>query len=273
VSPEGLVFLGDLTGGGVVAQAQHPAVHLRTRNDPQNLHPVVQGSVTVQAPTCAPQSFDYVESIQDDRYTLTVDLEWLFEPIEYAWTVNGQALTTASGEVILGMGNVSVLQYTGTVKTALPPPDGTPILGHAIELRYGLGTHARGADRTLVLNARNEDANYDIRVEVRAKDTLGRVFGDAVNLTMRGDIAELGTDYDEYMNRCMKAAADLVNKKGRQKGKVKPGEPQEQWQDLLDAVAQQAREGNAEAVALIPGLMKAFGVEVVNKTLAGKVKV
>ena len=264
VFPEGLAVLGDR--GGIVSPVQHPAIHIRTSNDPQNLRAVVESSVVVQAPTCAAQSFDYVESIQDDRYKLTVESELLFEPIDYVWTINGQALTSANEVRVIGIGGMFTLEYTGTVAMALPPPNGTAISGHSISLLYA----ATGP--TLILNARNEDANYDIRVELHATDALGRVFTDAVNLTMVGDIATFGEDYDQYLSNCLKATDALVNKKGRQKGRVKPGEPQEQWQDLLDAMTHQVLLGNPEATAMIPGLVKALGVDVVGKSLAGKLK-
>jgi hypothetical protein len=35
----------------------------------------------------------------------------------------------------------------------------------------------------------------------------------------------------------------------------------------VEAVTQQARDGNAEAQAVIPGVMKAVGMQVVGKTL------
>ena len=193
---------------------------------------------------------------------MTVETEWLFEPVEYAWTVNGELLIPAGEVVILGPRGLRELDYVGTVKVALPPPNGTAIYGHAIKLMYSV------SGRTLRLSARSEDANYDIRVEVRATDALGRRFSDAVNLTMVGDIVEFGQDYEDYMDACVKAAADVVNKKGRQKGKVKPGEPQEGWRDLVDAVTQRARLGDVEAQALIPGMAKAVGLPVVGKALA-----
>ncbi len=216
--------------------------------------------MTVQGPTCAPKAFDYVESIQDDRNTLSIDTEWVFEPVEYIWTVNGLALTPAV--VVIGARGLQALDYAGTVKVALPPPNGTAIYGHSINLMYSVG------GRTLRLYARNEDANYDIRVEVRATDALGRRFSDAVNLIMVGDIVEFGQDYEDYMDACVKAATDVVNKKGRKQGKVEPGEPQERWRDLLDAVTQQAWEGNVEAQALVPGIMKAVGLQTVGKALS-----
>jgi hypothetical protein len=262
VSSEGFLLMGDRAGGGVVSTVQQAAIHVRTANAPANLHAVAQGTATVQGPTCAPKAFDYVESIQDDQNTLTVDTEWMFEPVEYAWTVNGQPLIPADQVVIIGPGGLRALDYMGTVNVALPPPNGTAIYGHSIRLMYS------ASSGTLRLYARNEDANYDIRVEVRATDALGRRFSDAVNLTMVGDIVEFGQDYEDYMNACVKAAAGVVNKKGRQQGKVKPGEPQERWRDLVDAVTQQARLGDVEAQALIPGMMKAVGLPVVGKALA-----
>jgi hypothetical protein len=262
VSPEGFILLGDRAGGGVIATVQHPAIHIRTNDEPANLHAVAQGTATVQGPTCAPHAFDYVESIQDDQNTLTVDTDWLFEPVEYSWTVNGQPLIPTGEIRIIGKGQgLRPLDYVGTVKVALPPPNGTAVFGHPIKLMYS------AAGRTLSLNARNEDANYDIRVEVQATDALGRKFSDAANLSMIGDIVEFGQDYEDYMDACLKATADVVNKKGRQRGSVKPGEPQERWRDLVEAVTQQARDGNAEAQAVIPGVMKAVGMQVVGKTL------
>jgi hypothetical protein len=258
-SPEGLTLLGDHPGGGPSAPAAIPAIHLRTREDPQNLHGVARGTVTVRGPGCEPRDFGYEESIQDDRNTLTVETDWLLDPVQYTWTVDGQPLTPASPVPSVSEPMLA-LDFIGTVTTALPPPSGTPIAGHAIRLLYLL----RGSSLTLA--ARNEDANYSIRVEVRARDALGRSFSDAANLTMVGDIVEFGTDYDDYMDACLKAVAGRVNAKGRQRGRVKPGEPQESWRELLDAVTLQAQLGDAEAEALVPALKRTFGTALVGRS-------
>ena len=81
ISTEGMVLLGNRIGG-VVSQVRQPSVHIRTQHEPQNLVATGSGPVTVQAPTCAAEVFNYVQWVQDDRYTLTVASEWLIEPIE-----------------------------------------------------------------------------------------------------------------------------------------------------------------------------------------------
>ena len=208
---------------------------MRTQYDPQNLHGAAAGTVSVQAPTCSAQTFAYEESIQDDRVTVTIDTDRLFEPVDYLWTLNGQALASSGNLAVIGGNGETVLKFTQTVTTALPPPNGTAIAGHAVELRYRLSGASRGPDSRLVLNARSQDANYDVRVEVRATDALGRHFSDAVNLKLVGDIVEFGDDYEEYLDKCLKATADIVNKKGRTKSKVKVGDPRENWRDLVTA--------------------------------------
>ncbi len=268
ITGEGLLLSGDR--GGVSIAHIVPAIHLRTKEDPQNLHGVARGSVTVQPLACEPRTFAYEESIQDDRKILTVEQEWLFDPVTYAWTVNGEPLASRVGTVVQPGAGDPAIDFIGTVTSALPPPNGTAINGHATELHYRLEETQRGPDSRLVLNARNQDANYNIRVEVRATDAIGRHFSDAVNLEMLGDIAEFGEDFDDYMDQCMKAAADLVNKKGQTRSKVKPGQPQESWRELVDIVSLQIREGNPEAAALVPSMTKAFGVQVVSRSLAGK---
>jgi hypothetical protein len=268
VSPEGVVLQGDGAGGGFVPQVTQPAVHIRAEHTPQNVRATGSGPITVQAVTCPPATFQYLQTVQDDFYTLTVANEWLMDPVDYAWTVNGTPITPLSS---------GVLRYNGTVKTAVPPPDGEPISGHAIELAYTNGTHIlglslKGSSATLTLAARQQDLNYDIRVEVRATDALGREFSDAANLRIVGDIATFDGDYYEYLNHCLKAATDLVNKKAKWKSKVRPGEPQELYKDLLDIVTAQIHDGDAEAAALIPSLKSAYGVAAVNRALAGKLR-
>ena len=263
ISPEGAVLLGNRLGGGIVTAVQNPAVHIRTNDDPLPVN-AVPGSATVQGPTCQPQLFDYVELIQDDRNTLTVDSDWMFEPIDYAWAINGVPLVPSSELTVLGGDGMTALDFNGTVESPLPAPNGTAIPEHAITLMY------RAAGRTLLLNARHGDLNYDIRVELRATDALGRVLSDAVNLTMTGDVVQFGQDYEDYMDACVKAATARVNDKGRKQRPPKPGEPRENWRDLMDLVAVQLRAGDPEAHALLPGLMRAVGVRVVAKAMAGK---
>ena len=166
------------------------------------------------------------------------------------------------------------MKYTSTVMASIPPPNGTAIPGHEIQLQYQVGTiGAFGsfrAGKKLNLFARKEDLNYMVRVEVRVTDAIGRKFSDAANLPMKGDIAEFGEDYYEYLNQCIKTTAGTVNKKGRFRPKVKPGDPQQQLASLLDEVSQQVREGDPDATALIPTLTKIFGAVVVSKAMAGK---
>ncbi|MEP6731181.1 MAG: hypothetical protein ABJE10_11110 [bacterium] len=261
VSDEGFILLGDRTGGGVVSASQQAAIHLRTSRTPENLHEVGRGSVVVQGPTCAPMSFDYVRSAQDDQCTLTLETDWVFEPLTYTWTIDGEPLVESSKVVVIGGNGRTPFDFTGTVTEELPPPNGTAIPGHAIKLAYRL------AGASLSVFARHDDANYEIRVEVRAVDALGRSFSDAVNIEMRGDIVTLAPEYDTYMDACVKAAADIVNKKGTKSGKGRPGEPQEHWKDFVEALTLAAVEGNIAAQAAIPGIMKAVGSRVVAKSL------
>jgi hypothetical protein len=243
---------------------------------PENRVATGIGLVTVQAPTCAPEVFECTQWVQDDRYRLTVVSDWLIEPIEYEWTINGQTLPSDPFIFVDPTRvNMQVLKYTGTVNAVIPPPNGTAIPGHAIELQYLVGTQlfgmkVRGSGKTLALKARKKDLNYDIRVEVRATDALGRVFTDAANLKMIGDIAEFDRDYYDYLNRCLKATADVVNKKALWKSRLKPSEPQEQLTDMLQLVSQQLREGDHEAAAMVPALTNVFGVAAVSKALSGK---
>jgi len=220
--------------------------------------------------------FNYIQWVQDDQYALTVESKWLIEPIEYAWTVNGQPLSPNTSVFIdSARFRMNVLKYIGTATASIPPPNGTAIPGHAIELQYQVGSQfldslLPGSGKTLALKARKEDFNYDIRVEVRATDALGRVFTDAANLTMTGDIAEFGADYYDYLNRCLKATADLVDKKAVWKSKVKPGEPREQMQNLLDVVSQRLLEGDQAAAAMVPALTNVFGIAAVSNAISAK---
>ena len=266
VTPEGIVLYGQR--GGTVSPVQRPGLHIRTNEAPQNLRAVGEGSVVVQAPTCTAKSFDYTEYVQDDWYTLQVETELLFEPVECEWEVNGQPLVSENLILIIGGGNMSSLDYTGTIIDPIPPPNGTAIAGHQIQLLYRVGSNSRGSNSSLLLSARQQDENYDIRVEVRGTDALGRAFTDAVNLTMVGKIVRFGTDYDEYLDDCLKETAKFVDSKGRKSRTLKPGETQERWQDLLDFVSVQAQAGNPEARAVIPAFAEALGARVVGKALA-----
>lgn len=72
-----------------------------------------------------------MELIQDDRNTLTVDSDWLFEPIDYAWSINGIPLVPASEIVVVGGNGMTALDFTGTVESPLPPPNGTLCLANS----------------------------------------------------------------------------------------------------------------------------------------------
>lgn len=94
---------------------------------------------------------------------------------------------------------------------------------------------------------------------------------DAVNLTMTGDVVTFGQDYEDYMDACVAAATDRVNKKGRKQRAPGPGEPRERWRDLVEAIARQVQAGDPDAQALVPALMKAGGAREVGQALVGRV--
>lgn len=265
VTPEGLIFIGDRPGG-VVWQRIEPSARIRAVQEAQDYHASGGGSATVQPLMCPPKDFLYVQYVQDDRYRLTVEQQGLFEPVEYLWTINGVRLPSLAKDT---------LKYVGTVEATVPPPTGTQIPGHNIELGYSLGRHIpgelpTGTDAILTLSARKEDLNYDIRVEVTVTDVLGRKFFDAANLKMVGDISEFGADYYEYLNQCLKAATKMVDLKWKEFRTPGLGEPQENFADLLDIVVQKIREGDAAANSLLPGLMKGLGIQNVTKAMKGK---
>ena len=267
VTPEGLIFTGD-RAGAVVWQKIAPSARIRATQDAQDYHAVGGGFAMVQPLMCSPKEFQYVQYVQDDRYRLSVERQGLFEPVEYVWSINGEELPSLGKDT---------LKYVGTVEATVPPPTGTQIPGHSIELSYELGIHTkgeitRGSDATLVLSARKQDLNYDIRVEVRVTDAIGRRFFDAANLRMIGDISEFGADYFEYLNQCLKAATKMVDLKWKETRTPRLGEPQESFADLLDVVVQRIREGDPAANSLLPGLMKGLGVEKVSKALKGKTR-
>lgn len=267
ITPEGLIFTGD-RAGGVVWQKVTPSARIRTAQDAQDYHATGGGFATVQPLMCPPKEFQYVQFVQDDRYRLSVERQGLFEPVEYLWSINGEALPS------LGK---STLKYVGTVEATVPPPNGTQIPGHMIELSYSLGTHLpgdipRGTNDVLTLHARRQDLNYDIRVEVRITDAIGSTFYDAANLRMVGDISKFGTDYYEYLNQCLTAATKMVDMKWRESRTPRLGEPQENLTNLLDIVVQRIHEGDPAATSMVPGLMKSLGVEAVTKALKGKIR-
>lgn len=267
ITPEGLIFTGD-RAGGVVWQRITPSVRVRAAQDAQDYHAIGAGSAVVQALKCPPKEFEYVQFVQDDRYRLSVERQGLFEPVDYQWSINGQALPSLSRDT---------LKYTGTVEATVPPPNGTQIPGHMIELSYSLGTHIpgdlpRGTNEVLTLNARRQDLNYDIRVEVRVTDAIGSVFFDAVNLRMVGDISKFGADYYEYLNQCLTAATRMVDMKWRESRTPRLGEPEENFTNLLDIVVRRIHEGDPAATSMVPGLVKSLGVEAVTKALKGKIR-
>ncbi|HEX6187943.1 MAG TPA: hypothetical protein VFZ40_07675 [Pyrinomonadaceae bacterium] len=267
VTPEGLIFTGD-RAGGVVWQKITPSARIRATQDAQDFHATGGGLATVQPLMCPPKEFQYVQFVQDDRYRLSVERQGLFEPVEYVWSVNGEELPSLGKDT---------LKYVGTVEATVPPPTGTQIPGHSIELSYELGIHLkgelpRGSDAVLTLNARSGDFNYDIRVEVRITDAIGRTFFDAANLRMVGDISEFGADYYEYLGQCLKAATKMVDMKWRESRTPRLGEPQENFADLLNVVVQKIHEGDPAANSLLPGLVKGLGIEKVSKALKGKIR-
>ena len=220
VSAEGLLFRGYCDGQWEWNPRQS-GIRIRTANDPQNRHQTGSGPTTVQVGKCAPQEFTYIQSLQDDKHTLTVETDLLVPPLTSTWTVNDLALATEESTVF-APGVRPLLKYRDTIHTAAPPPNGVSIPDHPIELSYWVprADWGSGLHRTLLLTARQADLNYKVVVKVRVTDALGRVFDASAIVEIVGDIAEFDGDYHAYMYKCLVQSLDVPNYKVKKNGRA-----------------------------------------------------
>ena len=188
----------------------------------------------------------------------------LIEPIAVTWTINGTPLTQRSG----------TYKYTGTVNAALPPPNGTDIPNHEVEVAYEIGGALLldSSARNLALHTRDGDLNYTMRIEVRAADAIDRAYYDAVNTSVVGDRVFMGPDYDAYIAECLAKIRDTADKKGRQQVRPKPGEPQEKLGDLVARVIEHIQAGNAESHVLLSAAVRAYGAPAVGAELTSQAR-
>jgi hypothetical protein len=260
IIPEGAIVQGDITVYLPAPAAIAPRV---TFTSTQSAEPTgaSSGQVTVQAPTCEARTFDYTEVQQIDTHTLQAVPLLLIDPIDYTWRIDGTVLTQKKG----------VWTAIGTVVAALPPPVGTSIAGHAIELAYRIGPDFPAtimASDSLWLQARPADLNYNLYIEVEAVDAVGQRCANAASISIVGDMLQLGKDYDDYMSKCLQQVRDIVNRKGRQQVTPKPGDPQQRLPDVVEEIASHLRAGNPEAHALVAAAVQTYGATAVSSELA-----
>jgi hypothetical protein len=215
-------------------------------------------------PPCEPKLFDYEEVGQAHDFTYEVTTVGLIEPIAVTWTINGTLLTQRSG----------TYKYTGTVNAALPPPNGTDIPNHEVEVAYEIGGALLldSSARNLALHTRDGDLNYTMRIEVRAADAIDRAYYDAVNTSVVGDRVFMGPDYDAYIAECLAKIRDTADKKGRQQVHPKPGQPQEKLGDIVARVIEHIQAGNAESHVLLSAAVRAYGAPAVGAELTSQAR-
>jgi hypothetical protein len=257
ITAEGAIVQGNLP----LAPLPHPvppAVRLHVE-DVMRMTGGTTGQVA-SGPPCEPRIFDYEEVGQAHDFTYDVTTVGLIEPIAFTWTINGTLLAERSG----------TYKYTGTVNAALPPPQGTDIPNHGVEVAYEIGSASLldFSERSLVLHTRDGDLNYTMRVEVRAVDAIERVYYDAVNTNVVGDRVLMGPDYDAYIAECLAKIRDTADKKGRKQLRPKPGEPQEKLGDIVARVIEHIQAGNPESHALLSAAVRAYGAPAVGSELA-----
>ena len=264
VIPEGAIMQGGVLITLPATDPVTPLVYLKVINDPQ-MTGTTTGKVTVQAPTCAARQFEYSETFQRDDKTVRVQPRRMIEPVDYAWSINGTPLTVQNG----------VLKYSSTIVTALPPPNGTSVPGHTIELGYEIGIPApvRKITSIIGLSPRAADGNYSIQLKVAATDAVGQYAGTGITLNFVGDKLEMRDDYTDYMNDCLQHVVDIADAKGKKSKRPQPGDPLQLLPDLIARIADHVQLGNTQAAhEAATAAVRAHGLEAVSQALAVKLR-
>lgn len=223
VTAEGLVFQGQLATTSFSDAHSPSKVSMHEISMAKDVVEGPGGTALYRAPTCEPREFRYRDFSQVDAVELSVVREWLIEPLQFEWTVAGARLPVASG---------SPLQFTATVRTALPPPDGQDVPGHRIELAYEFpyerptGLPDRTDYSRLALTPRAADLRYSLTVTVRVEDGAARVFWSDRVIDFKGVWVQFGPDYDQYRDDCFRKARAIVDRKAESR-RPRPGEPNE----------------------------------------------
>jgi hypothetical protein len=259
---EGLLFQGEVAAERFSDSHQPSRAWLTVFYRGTNFKEGNGGEAVYQAPMCEPRLFKYRDYSQDDGKFLRVEYEWLIEPVRYQWFINGTEIPHPGG---------SPLKFPTAVRTALPPPDGYEIPGHAVELAYDFETWRPLIDppmRSVLLRARVADLCYSVRAEMKATDGAGRVYWVDQNLKFTGVWVEFGPDYEEYRSECFGRVRDVVEKKSLVKRRLKPGEPQEEIDWIARYIQEYVDSGSPEVAQVIDAAVKMQGVAAVNTALA-----
>lgn len=264
IASEGLHLQGSIATEQFSDAHQPSRTWLAGKNLPANVQEGPGGEALYQAPTCEPRVFKYRDFTQQDVKELRLKPEWLVNPVQIEWFVDDMEIPNDAG---------SPLRFTTTVRTALPPPDGDEVSGHAVELGYdfGLPLGVIGvAPWSVKLTPRPADLRYEVRVEARVTDGAGRTFWSAANPEFIGAWAEFGSDYDEYRSECFKKVRDIVDKKAKVKRRLKPGEPQEEIEWAANYIREYMEARSPETGTVIDAATKLHGVRAINHALAQK---
>jgi hypothetical protein len=247
VSPEGVVLFGriDIT---LAANPDTSRIWFESSAAPDGVQDLGKGIYNYPgSPACKPAQFTYEHLQENETITLLAESTMLIDPVAYQWSL--------AGKPISGSGKVD---YVTDVQTAVPPPNGVLLTGHQVEISYSEGwpiwKYNLDEDTRMVLSTRGSDCNYLVLVELRAQDASGRQFYDGGYVQVVGDIAQFGSDYDQYMTQCEMATLVMLSKvRTRPQTFVNNGKPLN-----VEQVVQIVKEAYAAGDPSASTLLKVF---------------
>ena len=251
IIPEGAIVQGEMFVP-LLPKPVLPSVSISVSSEAE-LTGGTQGTVMAGAP-CELKPFDYEEAGQRNSYICTPNPVLLIDPVSYQWGINGTTLALRSGTI----------RSTGYVVAALPPPSGTPVPNHSIEIGYQVGDGGFDlSSGSLALQTRDGDLNYAFRVEVRATDAIGRHFYAAKDIDVVGDLLIMGPEFDQYMRDCLGKIRHQMSKVGVLQAQPQPGDPVESLGSRILEILDFVRAGNLAARPLLEGAVLAYGADAV----------
>jgi hypothetical protein len=226
-----------------------------------------EGETVYQALYCEPKSFKYRPFYKDEVKSVQEISKFLLEPVQYDWFVNGTKLSDA---ISTGGGTrVTELRYNGTVKIAVPPPDGVAIPSHGIVLGYTLKHTGNrfGPVNQIILSPRAEDKRYGIRLAMQEVDVACGRFSAAAEILFEGMSAVFGQDYKNYLEVCFKKMQEAMKSRAKSLH-PKSGEPQQGINRMIDYLRMHIAADSPAESAIINAAVKMHGLEAVNKAMA-----
>lgn len=200
---------------------------------------------------CKAKNYSYKEFTDEDTVTISATPSLMGVAPEFFWTVEGNQLTSSSGDLPVQVG------------ATIPQPGGLTLnLGiQPTTVSYVLN------NPTLILTG-HDAFNYSVKVRVQCKSQSGFTASDEILVTFTNHTIQMGDKFEQDMAQCALAAkVDMSKLRTLPQGVPRSGDPPD-YGEIVEILRQAALERKPGAIQAIADSVQLFGPKVVDDILA-----